>query len=749
MAARKGSGRSRSGQSRSGNGQSDGYQHSVPGASRIMSAMEDFGVPQSLDDLAAHFELTVDPGRKRLKKKLNRLVAGGRLLRNRKDEYCLLEKIDAIVGKVSGHRDGFGFVMPDAGGDDVFLPFHEMRQLLDGDRVAVRVSGRDRRGREQGEVVEILERGKQTLVGRFHKERGICYMVEAAARSSHQFLIAARDTGGARDGDMVKAEIIEYPTKRRDAQVKVVRVLGAFDDPGMITTLAIEGFGLRHEWPKKVAKAARSLGNRVSAADKRDRTDLRKLPLVTIDGADARDFDDAVYAEAVDDGWRVVVAIADVSNYVRKGEPLDTEALARGTSTYFPDRVVPMLPEELSNGLCSLNPKVERLCLVCDMQVGRGGKVRSSSFYKGLMRSHARLTYNEVDAAVTRRDGATRRKLKSLLPQLEELYAVYRAFAKARKRRGALDLDLPEVAISMTDEHTVSDVSPRPRNDAHRLIEECMIAANVEAARFLGKHRIPGLYRVHPQPDEDRFEELRVMLQELGYKVTAEARTQPRALNKILRQLRERPDFPVLATSVLRTFSQAVYQPDNEGHYGLALAAYAHFTSPIRRYPDLLVHRAIVHLLEGGKPRAFEHSAADMQVLGRNCSMLERQAEAASRHVDNRYKCLYIKEHVGDELDGVVTAVTHFGLFIMLQGLYVEGLAHVTSLSNDYYHMEHGGLRLTGEHTGRSYGLGDEVRVRVTRVDIEEARVDLQVLEPDDAPSASKRGRKGRRSRRR
>ncbi|MEE4186686.1 MAG: ribonuclease R, partial [Gammaproteobacteria bacterium] len=601
----------------------------------------------------------------------------------------------------------------------------------------------------QGEVVEILERGKQTLVGRFHKERGICYMIEAAARSPHQYAIAARDTGGARDGDMVKAEILEYPTKRRDAQVKVVRVLGAFDDPGMITTLAIESFGLRTEWPRPVEEAAQACGSRVRETDKRGRTDLRSLPLVTIDGADARDFDDAVYAEPAGTGWRVVVAIADVSNYVRKGEPLDVEAVARGTSTYFPDRVVPMLPEELSNGLCSLNPNVDRLCLVCDMQVEPSGKVSGSRFYKGLMRSHARLTYNEVDAAISLEDPAARRKVKAVLPQLEQLYAVYAAFAKARARRGALDLDLPEVVISMTDEHTVSDVAPRPRNDAHRLIEECMIAANVEAARFLAKRRIPGLYRVHPQPDEDRFEELRVMLQELGFKVTAEARTRPRALNKVLRELHERPDFPVLATSVLRTFSQAVYQPENEGHYGLALSAYAHFTSPIRRYPDLLVHRAIVHLLDGGKPGNFQHTPDDMQILGRSCSMLERQAEAASRHVENRYKCLYIREHVGTEMAGVITAVTHFGLFIMLQGLYVEGLVHVTNLSNDYYHMEHGGLRLTGEKTGQSYGLGDEVRVRVTRVDVEEARIDLSLVEADGPPPVPRPGRSRKQRRRR
>jgi ribonuclease R len=388
-----------------------------------------------------------------------------------------------------------------------------------------------------------------------------------------------------------------------------------------------------------------------------------------------------------------------------------------------------MLPEAISNGLCSLNPDVDRLCLVCDMRITADGKVEGAKFYKAVMRSHARLTYNEVHAAVGEGDKAARKKLGGVLPHVENLYAVYRGLGKARARRGALDLDLPEVVITMGSDHHIESVAPRHRNEAHMLIEECMIAANVQAAKYLLKHKLPNLYRVHPQPEPDRFEELRVMLQELGYKVTKEARTQPRALNKILQQLSERPDFVVLAVSVLRTMTQAVYQPVNEGHYGLALEAYAHFTSPIRRYPDLLLHRGISHLVAGGKPGAFAYKLPDMEELGRINSQLERQAEAASRHVESRYKAIYISEHVGDEFNGVITAVKHFGLFVMLEGLYVEGLIHVTNLRNDYYHAEHGGLRLRGEKTGQSYGLGDEIKVKVTRVDIEEARVDLQLVD--------------------
>ncbi len=718
------------------------YTHKLPGPNEVLEALRESGVPTSFAAVARTFALKDDKARKDLKSLLRKMATRGQILQNRREEYCLLNKIDAVTGKVSAHRDGFGFLIPDEGKEDIFLPPHTMRQIMDGDRVAVHVSGTDRKGRPKGELIEILERGKATAVGRFISERGVASVVEMS-RSQQQYLIAQRDTGGAKDGQMVKLEIVAYPTNRREAQGKVIEVLGAPDDPGMLTKLAIESFGLRTGWSKEVRELADSWGGEVRGHDKQDRMDLRDVPLVTIDGADARDFDDAVFAESAGEGWKLIVAIADVSHYVTSNDALDLEARKRGTSTYFPDRVVPMLPEELSNGLCSLNPDVDRLCLVCEMKVSATGKVDKSKFYRGVMRSHARLTYSEVDAAVGQRDELVRKKVAKVLPQLEQLYKVYKGFEKARRRRGALDLELPEVRITMgEDRHSVETVAPIHRNDAHRLIEECMIAANVEAAKFLRRHKLPTLYRVHPQPELDRFEELRLMLQELGYKVSAEARTQPRALNKILAAMHERPDFPILATSVLRTFSQAVYQPGNEGHFGLALDAYAHFTSPIRRYPDLLVHRGITHILSGGKPAGFEYKLPKMELFGRNCSLLERQAEAASRHVENRYKCIYLQGHVGGEYEGVITSVTHFGLFVMLTDFFVEGLIHVTSLGNDYYHSEHGGLRLTGERTGQSFGLGDTVRVQISRVDVEEARVDLQLVAGDAVATTSARAGK-------
>lgn len=730
---------------------SQGYSHAVPGPRDILAALEKRGVPTSFAALARGFDLPDEKARRGLTRQLGKMVASGQLLQNRREEYCLLKKIDAITGKVSAHKDGFGFLLPDeGGGDDVFLPPHVMRQLMDGDRVAVVLSGTDRKGRPKGELVEILERGKVTAVGRFCSERGIHYVVDTSRAREH-YLVAPVDTGGAKDGEMVKVEIIAYPTNRREAQARVVEVLGDPDDPGMLTTLAIESFGLRDGWSKKVREAAKRCGTDVLESDKQGRVDLRAIPLVTIDGADARDFDDAVYAEPAGQdgskGWKLIVAIADVAHYVQSDDALDTEARKRGTSTYFPDRVVPMLPEELSNGLCSLNPNVDRLCLACEMRVSPDGKVERSKFYKGVMRSHARLTYSQVNDVVCVRDKKAREQHANLLPQLETLYGLYKAFEKARRRRGALDLELPEVRITMgADNHTVETVAPIHRNDAHRLIEECMIAANVQAAKFLRKHKLPDLYRVHPQPEVDRFEELRLMLQELGFKVSAEARTQPRSLNKVLTQLRERPDFPILATSVLRTFAQAIYTPVNEGHFGLALDAYAHYTSPIRRYPDLLVHRGIAHILSGGKPAGFAYNMPAMEKLGKQCSMLERQAEGAARHVEARYKCIYMRDHVGGEYEGVVTGVTHFGLFVMLNDFFVEGLIHVTSLGNDYYHSEHGGLRLSGERTGHSFGLGDTLKVRISRVDVEEARVDLQLAD-ESLPAAGNRPAKNDRTR--
>ncbi len=717
-----------------------GYRHPVPPPRVIVQVLKAQGVPLSFDKLAELLDVQADKPRKALRRQLQRLITGGQLLVNRKAEYCLLEKIDAVTGIVSAHPDGYGFLIPDDGSNDVYLPFQEMRALLHGDRVAVRVGATMRNGKCAGAVVEILERGKKTVVGQYQREHGVGYVVESG-RIPHTFIVPAHHRGGAKSGELVKIQIIEYPSERHEGQGKVVRILGDPADPGMLTEVAIEQFEIPTEWNPETLSAAQALGERVRPADKRDRVDLRDMPLVTIDGADARDFDDAVYAERSGDGWRLIVAIADVSHYVRPQDPLDDEARRRGTSVYFADRVVPMLPESLSNGLCSLKPNVDRLCMVCDMHVSAQGKVTGSRFYRAIMRSAARLTYDDVDRLQREKTGSDKTKNFKYISQINRLYGVYLSLLKARQRRGALDLDLPEVVIKLNAAGQIDRIERRVRNDAHRLIEECMIAANVEAARFLRKHRLATLFRVHDGPEPDRFDELRLMLQSLGITIPEQARTDPQHLNRVLQRIAERPDYASLAVAVLRSLRQAVYQPANVGHFGLGLSHYAHFTSPIRRYPDLLVHRGIGHILDGKKPGAFAYDGPAMEQAGRLCSMLERRAEEATRHVDARLKCAYMQARIGDVLPGIVTGITHFGLFVTLDDLYVDGLVHVTSIGHDYYHCEAGGLQMTGERTGESFGLGEAVRVRVMAVSIEQARIDFELVrqnsgDPAAAPSA-------------
>jgi len=720
-------------------GRQSRYRHPVPDANDVILALQASGVPQSFDALAATLGVQEPRHRHSLRKRLQEMASAGRLLLNRRGEYCLIEKLDAVTGIVSAHRDGYGFLITSDDSGDVFLPPDEMRQLLDGDRVAVRLAGSGPRGRRAGTVVEILERGKQSVVGRYVRERGVGYVVEGG-RSARHYLVPDAHRGGAADGHFVKIEIITYPGVNREAQGKVVKLLGSpEEDPKVATDAALEIFGLPAVFPPEARRAAADLGPEVREEDKAGRVDLRGLPLVTIDGADARDFDDAVYAEPDHGGWRLLVAIADVSHYVQAGDPLDREAAHRSTSAYFPDRVVPMLPEQLSNGLCSLNPGVDRLCMVCEMRVSAAGEVGGARFYRAVMRSRQRLVYEEVQAA---RDGdaAARQRVQGVQSQLDSLYGVFSSLEQARQRRGALELELPETQITLGSDGRIAGISLRQRNDAHRLIEECMIAANVQAAKFLQRRHLPTLYRVHAGPDEEKFENLRLMLQALGAKVTSQARARPREINRILASMRDRPDYPMLATAVLRTMSQAVYQPANIGHFGLGLATYTHFTSPIRRYPDLLVHRGIGHLLDHGKPAAYRYDLAGMELLGRLTSERERRAEEAARHVESRYKCAYVKDRIGEVVDGVVSGLTHFGLFVTLTALNVDGLVHVTSLRNDYYHLGQGGLRLVGERTGQGYGLGERLRVRILRVDVDEARIDLGLEE--DMPVTARRSRR-------
>ncbi|NND37298.1 MAG: ribonuclease R, partial [Gammaproteobacteria bacterium] len=660
--------------------------------------------------------------------RLRSMVRAGQILENRRHEYCLTAKLDLITGTVSGHRDGFGFVERDDGeDDDIYLSAREMRSLFDGDRVAVRIKGTDRRGRAEGQLVEVLERGSREVAGQFIRERGIGLVIPDNTRIAHRILIARGEAGKAKPGQMVVAEILDYPTQVEQATGRITTVIGSPDEKGIATEIAIHSHAIPNQWPRAVLEEIKSYGTTVPPKAKQGRTDLRDVDLVTIDGADARDFDDAVYCEKSGSGWRLLVAIADVSHYVSVGSALDTEATVRGTSVYFPDRVVPMLPEVLSNGLCSLNPKVDRLCMVCEMQVNGAGKVTRSTFYEAVMRSKARLTYGQVGAFL---EGRSKKSVpKPLQSAVRELHALYQAFAKARGRRGAIEIDLPQTKFKLNEDGEIDRIEVVPRNDAHRLIEECMIAANVQSAKFLKRHRIPGLYRVHAKPDPDRFNDLRLYLVSLGLKVAHPDHVEPRHFTELIRQTSDRPDAAAIMMAMLRSLTHAEYSPKNIGHFGLALESYAHFTSPIRRYPDLLVHRAIRHIVRGGKAGNFEYAAKEMERLGAITSGHEKRAEEATREVEAWLKCQYMEQHLGDEFDGVITGVTNFGVFVQITELLVDGLVHVTSLDNDYYQYDAGSQRLVGERTGKTFRLGESMRVQVQRVDMDTRRIDFRPVD--------------------
>ncbi|HET7607619.1 MAG TPA: ribonuclease R [Gammaproteobacteria bacterium] len=715
------------------------YEHKIPTREQILAAMELAGQPLKLEALAPRFGIRTEQHRRALEARMRAMVRDGQLLRNRADEYCLTGHLDVVTGTVLAHRDGFGFLRPDDGSPDLYLEARQMQVLWDGDRVAARANETSR-GRE-GHVVEILARGKQRIVGQFRRERGIDFVLESGD-SCAEVLIARGETRGAKAGDVVAVDVLEYPSKTSHAIGRIVEVLGRKDTPGIDTDVAILAHGIPNEWPAEALREARSWSAEVPESAKQGREDLRSTPLVTIDGADAKDFDDAVYCEPQGEGWRLLVAIADVSHYVRADSPLDKEARSRGTSVYFPDRVVPMLPEELSNGLCSLNPNVDRLCLVCEMHVTRAGEVTRSRFYDAVMRSAARLTY--VDAAAMLVAARPRGPHAELKPQLQHLNAVYEAFAAARKQRGAIDFDLPESKIELDERGQVKSVRTAERLVTHKIIEECMIAANVEAAKRIRKGRIPGLYRVHEGPDEDRLEELVLFLRTFGHKVNP-SKLSPKEINRVLESVVGKPEEELVETVVLRSMKQARYQPNNVGHFGLALGAYAHFTSPIRRYPDLLVHRAIKHLSDKRSPKGFRYGLEEMERLGEHTSRTERRADEATREVAEKLKCVYLKERVGDTFDVVISSVVPFGLFVRLPEIQADGLVHVTALPRDYYHKDATGTVLRGERSGREYRLTETLRVRLVAVNVEERKVDFVPVENDDEPARKpSRPRRGR-----
>lgn len=711
------------------------YENPIPSRELILQQLSGERGPLTQTELEDVLGVTAEADREALRRRLAAMVRDGELVQNRREAFGPIERMNLVRGTVIGHRDGFGFLKPDDGGDDLFLSPRQMRSLLHGDRAVARVTGTDRRGRREGALVRILERNTQSVVGRYQRESGVGFVIPDNTRIAQDVLIPNGEEGSAVEGQIVTAEITQQPGKRNQPIGHIREVLGDHMAPGMEIDVAIRAHNLPFEWPPEVEQQMLTFGKTVPGKHKQGREDLRALPLITIDGEDARDFDDAVYCESTRSGWKLWVAIADVSAYVAPDSPLDREAVQRATSVYFPQRVLPMLPEVLSNGLCSLNPEVDRLCMVCEMRVNREGKVTRSRFYAGVMRSHARMTYTEVASILEDDRNAKALGREALVPRIRALHGVFGALLKARRQRGAIDFDTTETRIIFGPERKIEDIVPVERTDAHRLIEECMVAANVEAARFLARHRMPMLYRVHAGPTADRLEDLRAFLAERGLGLGGGQSPEPRHYAQLIDELGGRADTRLVQTVLLRSLPQAVYSPDNQGHFGLALDFYGHFTSPIRRYPDLLVHRAIRHVLAGGKPADFEYDGAAMENLGAHCSSCERRADEATRDAVDWLKSEFMLDKVGEEFDGLVTGVTSFGLFIELDGVYTEGLVHVTSLSNDYYHFEPKYFRLRGERTGRTYRLADRMRVRVVRVDLDQRKIDFEPVEPEGAQS--------------
>ena len=717
-------------------------------AGRVLNALREAGRPLTFDELAARIGRDGKAARRRLQSQLDELLHAGEMIRNRRGEYMLRERVpQLVVGTVSGHRDGHGFVLPDDRSAPVFLPPRQMLETMHGDRVAVRISGQDNRGRPQGALVEVLERNTREIVGRLYEESGISFVVPDNPRIGHRVFVPRGHLGGARAGQVVLVQLVEQPSRTAQALGHVTRVLGEHAAPGMETEIAIHSHGLPFEFPREAVAEADAFGRTVSGAAKRGREDLRELPLVTIDGEDARDFDDAVYCEEVRGGWRLVVAIADVATYVSQDSALDQEAQNRGTSVYFPNRVLPMLPEALSNGLCSLNPKVDRLCMVCEMRVSPQGKVSRARFFEGIMCSAARLTYTKVAAYLANPTARHESEVIAVGPHLMQLHAVFKALLSARTQRGALDFDAPELKVRFDAEGKIAALVESTRNDAHRLIEECMIAANVEAARFLKKNRMPTLYRVHGAPEDDRLETLRRFLQGFGIQLPTERDLTPHDLGTVLQQVMASEEAHLIQTVVVRSMPQAVYQPENIGHFGLALPEYAHFTSPIRRYPDLMVHRGIRHILRGGTAEDFPWSPGAMAALGQQCSFKERRADEATRDALSWLKCEYMSDKLGEEFDALVTSVVDFGLFVQVKGVQIDGLVHVSALGTDYFSRDNSGFRMVGARSGRTFRLGDHLRVRLINVIIDERKIDFELADVGGARAI--RGpwqrRKGRR----
>lgn len=733
------------------------YENPIPSREFILELLEKADGPVTHPELCEQLNLTDEDDIEALRRRMIAMARDGQLISNRRGAFARLDQIDVIRGRVQGHRDGYGFVIRADGGGDIYLHNRQMRRVFDGDEVLVRQTGENHRGKEEGAIVEVLARNTKQLAGRFVTEEGIQFVRPENSRLTHDVMVPPGAEGGAKANQIVVVEIVQQPDKNRIPTGRVIQVMGDHMAPGMEIDLAIEAHSIPHTWPEEVKAEAAKLSEDVREEDMAGRVDLRHLPFLTIDGADARDFDDALFCEKrKGGGWRLAVAIAEVSHYVDIDSALDQEAKNRATSVYFPDYVVPMLPEVLSNGLCSLKPKVDRLCLVCEMNLSPAGKVTSYKFFEGVIHSQARLTYDKV-WEILENDGhdehPLRQEFKHVVPELHQLHGLYKVLRKAREERGAIDFETVETRIEFNEERKIERIVPVQRNDAHKIVEECMLSANVCAARFLEKHDISCLFRVHEGPAAEKLANLREFLGELGLGLGGGSEPTSADFQALMQAIQGRSDSNLIQTVMLRSLKQAVYQVENRGHFGLGYEAYAHFTSPIRRYPDLLVHRAIRSVIRSEQPsnlvtrvegaeslpknEIYPYNITDMLWMGEHCSLTERRADEATRDVESWLKCEYLQDHVGEVYNGVVSGVTGFGLFVQLKDLYVDGLVHITALPKDYYRFEPAQHRLMGERTRKVFGLGDELSVRVAGVDLDSRKIDFEL----ESVTATRRGK--------
>ncbi len=707
------------------------YENPLPSREWIISVLEETGVPVKIPNLAEKLSIT-EAEYEFFERRIKAMARDGQVLINRREAVCVADKLELVKCRIEAHKDGFGFAVPliPTGQGDFVLYERQMRGLMHGDIVTVRPAGIDRRGRCEGQVLDIIERANTNVVGRFYVERGVAIMEPEDKRLTQPILLEPDSVAALQPqtGQVIMAVIESYPENHHPAVAKLTEVLGDYADSGMEIEIAVRKHHLPHVFSEACQKAAAKIPDSVRAADRKGREDLRDLPLVTIDGETARDFDDAVYAEKVGRNFRLVVAIADVSHYVRPGEPLDVDAYERATSVYFPRRVIPMLPENLSNGICSLNPEVERLCMVCDMEITYAGNVKDYRFYPAVMKSHARLTYNQVWDWLQQGSNHPFKK------ELGALYQLFGVLQKKRRQRGAMEFETVETQMIFDDNGKIERIVPVTRNDAHKLIEECMLAANVCAADFLLKNEHGALYRNHLGPTPEKLATLREQLGRLGLALGGGDKPTPKDYAELAAKFKDREDQELLQTMLLRSMQQAMYEAHNEGHFGLAYEHYAHFTSPIRRYPDLMVHRAIkaVLLKQKYQPQSWAQAGA-------HTSFAERRADDASRDVENWLKTYYMQDKVGEIFSGKITGMTNFGLFVTLDDIYIEGLVHISDLGEDYFNYLPEIMAIEGERSGVRFSMGERVTVKVARADLDTSKIDLVLI---SGGTVGKKGRK-------